>query len=106
MAEGVQRRPGEPLHKWRQRQREAAAGAAAAPEGDRGYTAAELDKERQRFRRSSGVGGLGGAAKATKPEFQAREKKHLDAWKKARREAAAKKRAQQSAAKKLAPASE
>lgn len=99
----VQRRPGESPAAWRARADLAKRAAGQSSSPDQGYTEDELKAERARYRQSRGAGGMGGAAKATKPDFQAAEKKYLDEWKRRRREAAAKKKGQKKAAKKLPP---
>jgi hypothetical protein len=102
----VKRRPGESTAAWRARAdlaRRAAGQSPGQAQADRGYTDAELKAAQDQYRRSRGVGGLGGAAKANEAKFQAAEKKYLDEWKRKKREAAAKKRAQKKAAKKLPP---
>jgi hypothetical protein len=95
-----QKRPGETIAEWRARSAAADAAAAQTAVGG-GYTQAELKAERDRFRAANGAGGIGGARKAATAEFKAREKKHMDAWKAAKR---AKKQGQKKVGKKLGEA--
>lgn len=65
---------------------------------DAKYEAIAEEEARQEFRKANGISGLGGAAKAAKPDFQKREREHLAKW---RAERAAKRKAQERAAKNL-----